>query len=93
MSLSDNLLSFLKKKKSKELEETPNGFCPGCWGRQEYGGKFYDAVYNHNKLNKSDSPQKGWIQDYADKNLYGIQLNYENDLYECPSCKLTYRPS
>lgn len=24
--------------------ETPEGYCPNCWGFQEYSGNFYEAI-------------------------------------------------
>ena len=45
MNLINSLLTVLKKGNS--IESVPEGFCPNCWGRQEYGGNFYQAVRNH----------------------------------------------
>ncbi len=93
MSLKDRLLSFLKKKEAAEKIETPEGFCPNCWGKQEYAGEFYEAVKNHNVDINSKNPNIGWVQEYADKHLSSIQLKHEDGTDVCQKCKLTYRPS
>lgn len=89
------LLDFLKKTKLEQNTDAPEGFCPNCWGRQEYGGKFYEAIVAE-KINLNNIDQKkGWVQAYADKNLSGINLvaiNHEKheEGYDCPTCKLKY---
>ena len=48
MNLLKSFKKFLEKKDNST--ESPEGFCPQCWGRQEYEGKFYEAVYKE-KIN------------------------------------------
>ena len=93
MSISKTLFNFLKKNKELNENETPEGLCPNCWGRQEYGGKFYDAVKNHGLDVNSKNPEVGWITDYAEKHLKGIKLEYSNGEGACQECKVRYRPS
>lgn len=92
MNIIESILSFLKRKDTAE-ESAPEGFCPNCWGKQEYGGQFYEAIKNENVDINQTSAHKGWIQDYADKHLSGIRLQKKGDGYMCPKCKITYRPS
>jgi hypothetical protein len=93
MSLVNSLLSFLQKTSAETNNNAvPEGFCPNCWGREEYGGQFFEAVKNHRTDINSIDPRVGWIQDYADKHLSGIQLKQESDHFVCPKCKVTYRP-
>ncbi len=85
MNLAERLISFLKRK------EAPEGMCPNCWGREEYGGKFYDAVKNNHTEIHSSKPNVGWIQAYAEQHLSDIQLvKKDDDKAVCPKCKLTY---
>ncbi len=93
MSLLNSLLDLLKKKQTLNENDIPEGVCPNCWGRAEYGGQFYDAVKNNNFDVNSKNPNVGWIQDYADKHLSSIQLKHEDDMLVCQKCKVTYRPS
>jgi hypothetical protein len=90
MKIYKSLLAFLSKE---HKEETPEGLCPNCWGREEYGGKFYEAVKNNKTDINSTNPNVGWIQDYADKHLSGIQLKPTEEGMVCSKCKVTYKPS
>ncbi|MBK8504674.1 MAG: hypothetical protein IPL46_22175 [Saprospiraceae bacterium] len=27
-------------------KDSPEGYCPNCWGTQQYSGKFYEAIKN-----------------------------------------------
>ncbi len=81
-NITKKLLSFITDPKKET--EIPTGLCPNCWGKEEYGGRFYQAVYKHDK-------ETGWVQDYAEKNLKGILLKKEDEKYKCPTCKLTYK--
>ena len=91
MNYTKSLFSFLKNKKNSEKVETPDGFCPNCWGRQEFAGKFYDAVKNHGLDVNSKNPEVGWITDYAEKHLKGIRLIDQDDKTVCQYCKISYR--
>ena len=90
MDLVKNIISFLKGG-SKEKEASPEGICPNCWGKQEYGGKFYTAIKNHGlDVNKAND-ERGWIQDYADKHLLDITLVKRDGYNMCSKCKLKYK--
>lgn len=92
LNMVESLLNYLKKKQSPGDGTTPEGICPNCWGQQEYGGKFFEAVKNyHVDINEKD-PSVGWIKEYADKNLMGIQLEKRDDQVVCQKCKIAYKP-
>ena len=42
----EKLVALFKKPASETKNETPEGVCPNCWGREEYGGQFYEAIKN-----------------------------------------------
>jgi hypothetical protein len=90
MNFIKSLVSFFKKHPVYDDQKTPEGFCPNCWGRQEYGSKFYEVAKNYNTDINSSDPQLGWIQEYANKNLTGIVLQPKNDKIVCQNCKLIY---
>ncbi len=90
MSIGKSIFEYLKNGKREDL--APKGICPNCWGNQEYGGQFYEAIKNHGLDVNSKDPEIGWIQDYAEKHLSGIKLEDHGDEYVCTSCKITYRP-
>ena len=88
-----NLIQVIRNYLARQRKsgETPEGYCPNCWGRQEYEGKFLQALQQENiDLNNIDQ-KAGWIQAYATKNFEGIKLRDIEDVLECPSCKITYR--
>ena len=91
MNIIKSLTNLLQKNKSFDPEDAPDGFCPNCWGREEYGGNFYEAIKNENVDIKTLSSNKGWVQRYADKNLGTIQLKYgEDNEAVCQRCKISY---
>jgi hypothetical protein len=92
MSIIKSILNFLNRKDSSD-QIAPEGYCPNCWGKQEYGGQFYEAIKNEGVDIHQTNPQKGWIQDYAEKNLSGIRLKPADEGKVCPKCKVTYRPT
>jgi hypothetical protein len=91
MQIIDSVLKLFKSKSTSI--EAPDDYCPNCWGKQEYGGQFYEAIKNADVDIHQKNPQIGWIQEYADKHLSGIKLQQKEDVYVCPKCKITYRPS
>ena len=93
MKLLDTLLNFLKKNPTKQKDTVPKGLCPNCWGRTEYGGQFFEAVKNHKVDVNDKNPNVGWVQEYANKHLAGIQLKTKDDQLVCQNCKITYRPT
>lgn len=93
MDILDSLLNLLREKPIPTQEDTPEGLCPNCWGRQEYGKRFYEAVKNNSVDINSKNLDVGWITDYANKHLSGIQLKQKDDSLVCQKCKLTYRPT
>ncbi len=89
MGLADSLIDFLKGSGLKH-DKAPEGICPNCWGKQEYGGKFYDVVQKHGvDINQKD-PNVGWVEEYAEKHLTGIELHKQGDYYTCNTCKSKY---
>ena len=91
MNILDSLFRLLTKEDSNK-EEVPEGLCPNCWGRNEYGGKYYESVKNDNVDVNDVSSTKGWIQEYADKHLLDIKLQHKDDSLVCAKCKVSYRP-
>jgi hypothetical protein len=91
MDLVQSLLNLLRKGQKETKEDVPEGLCPNCWGRQEYGGKFFEASKNYDSDINSKNPKLGWIQEYANKHLLDIQLKKKDDQLICNKCKVNYR--
>ena len=76
MNIFQTFKNFIKPRPSSN---TPEGFCPNCWGRQEYQGAFYNAIKNEEITTKNVDQKKGWIEVYVERNLTGIKLVSPDD--------------
>lgn len=91
MNIVQIFSNLLRNKADGNENATPQGFCPNCWGKQEYGGKFYEAIEKEQIDLNNVNERKGWIQAYAAEHLEGIKLQKtEKGIYECQICKSTY---
>jgi hypothetical protein len=88
MTLYNTLKSFLTNNENSA--ETPEGLCPNCWGRQEYQGKFFEAVKREGIDTQNITEKKGWIQAYAEQHFSGINLTHSEPHNTCASCGLKY---
>jgi hypothetical protein len=91
MNIIEIFSNLLKQKAEGNENIAPEGFCPNCWGKQEYGGNFYEAVEKENIDLNNVKARKGWIQAYAAEHLEGIKLKATTPgNYECQICKVSY---
>lgn len=88
MSGLSNLMDYIKS--GKKREEVPEGFCPNCWGRLEYGGEFYKAVIEEDINLNNIEEHKGWIQALASQYAFGIELKKKGPEWECELCSTRY---
>ena len=88
MSALSNLIDYIKAEKKQE--EVPEGYCPNCWGRQEYGGAFYKAVKKEKIDLNNIEAHRGWSQSLAPKYLYGIELKKKGKEFACEQCSTEY---
>lgn len=64
----------------------PEGYCPNCWGEQQYEGKFRDVLEKeHIDLNNVEE-NLGWIEAYVIENFEGIKVRDEDGRKICPAC-------
>ena len=91
MKIADSIIHFLKSGQEKKKSIAPQGICPNCWGREEYGGHFYERLKNHGVDINSSDPDIGWINDYAEKHLRGIKLHEEEGALVCSKCKYSFK--
>lgn len=88
MNSLKSILTFIKNNPNNNIEKAPEGYCPNCWGRQEYGGNFYKAIKAESI--KDLQRKKGWITSYAEKNLNGIRLQGKQGRFMCNVCFENY---
>lgn len=80
----------IEKEEIHAFQKIDDDFCPNCWGRQEYGGAFYNAVKAEGINTKNINQKKGWIQAYVEKHLTGIKLKVVDAQLACNSCSVRY---
>ena len=87
-----SLFSFFKSTiaKGPEVKSAPDGLCPNCWGRQEFGGQFYDSVKVEGIDTNNIDSKKGWVLAYAEVHLTGIRLREDDAQLVCNNCKMRY---
>ena len=86
----EKLISFFKKPASETKDETPEGFCPNCWGKQEYDNVIRE-LYEDKQIDVNNhTANYAFIQDFVVNKLDGIHLKKGNNSFECPTCKGKY---
>ena len=91
MTLLQKVKTWLLGKTNSN--EVPEGYCPNCWGRQEYGGAFLEAVHQE-KIDLNNVEQKtGWVNAYAVRYLEGIKLKPVEEGLVCGQCSTVYKAS
>jgi hypothetical protein len=85
-----SIIQTLKDWLTGKDHEPPKDVCPNCWGRQEYEGKFFDAVKQQDIDVHNLKDKLGWIQTYAKKNFEGIELQPTDGGLRCKQCDSLY---
>lgn len=89
MDLIQSVMDFLSNN-GKLGKEAPDGVCPNCWGRQEYGGKITDYVKDKQIDVNNHQSSYAFIQGFVVDNIKGIQLKNTSTGHKCPNCNRTY---
>ncbi len=86
----DELIKFFKKPYEETKDKAPEGFCPNCWGEQEYDNKFR-TLYEDAQVNVNNhSENYAFIQEFMVTHLNGIHLLRDEDKLVCTNCKKQY---
>ena len=84
------LVSFFKKSKQETKGKTPRGFCPNCWGNQEYDNEIRE-MYKDQQVNVNNHEANyAFIQDFVVTQLDRIHLKKGNNSFVCPTCRMKY---
>ncbi len=84
----ETILNFFKKPAIESKNKTPEGYCPNCWGKQEYDNVIRD-MYKDKQIDiNNHSANYAFIQDFIVNKINGIHLKKGNNSFECPTCKL-----
>jgi hypothetical protein len=83
----EQLIKFFKDKPSDTKGKTPEGFCPNCWGNQEYDNVIRE-LYEDKQIDVNNhAANYAFIQDFIVNRVNGIHLKKGNNSLECPTCK------
>ncbi|NNK88591.1 MAG: hypothetical protein HKO90_09935 [Flavobacteriaceae bacterium] len=86
----EKLMAFFKKPKTETEGQAPDGFCPNCWGTQEYDNEIRE-MYEDKQIDVNNHEANyAFIQDFVVTHLNGIHLKKGDNSFECPSCHAKY---
>ncbi len=84
----EDLIKFFKKPASESKGVTPQGYCPNCWGKQEYDNVIRE-MYKDKQIDVNNhAANYAFIQDFVINKIDGIHLKKGNNSMECPTCRL-----
>ena len=91
MSLEQKLIDFFKKPAKDTAGKVPDGFCPNCWGTQDYDNKVR-TMYKDKQIDVNNhEAHYAFIQDFVVSHLDGITLKKRTDKFECPTCHVEFK--
>jgi len=84
----EKLISFFRKSKEETASTPPEGYCPNCWGKQEYDNVIRE-MYAEKQIDVNNHQANyAFIQKFVVDKLDGIKLKKEIHGIECPTCKM-----
>jgi len=86
----DKLLLFFKKPKEERQGNSPEGYCPNCWGSQEYDNEIRELYKDKQVDVNNHEAHYAFIQDFVVNHIDGIKLKRGNNSLECPTCRTTF---
>lgn len=81
------LLNFFQKAASETEGIAPEGYCPNCWGEQEYDRQIRKLYVDKQIDINNHEENHAFIKDFVVTHLSGIQLKKGNNSFDCPTCK------
>jgi hypothetical protein len=86
----EELIAFFKRPQEETKNKTPKGYCPNCWGKQEYDKQIRELYRDKQVEVNNHEANYAFIQDFIVTYLDGIHLKRGNNGLECPTCKTVY---
>lgn len=85
------LLEYFRKPKETTENESPDGYCPNCWGEQEYG-KNIRQLYRDKQVDINNHESNyAFIQEFVVSHIEGIHLKRGENGLQCPTCKRNFK--
>lgn len=86
----EKLITFFSRPKSETVNETPEGYCPNCWGTQEYDHQIREMYKDKQIEVNNHESNYAFIQDFVVTHIDGIRLKKGVGSLECPTCRVNY---
>ena len=87
----ETLISFFKKRPEETINANPEGFCPNCWGNQEYDHTIREMYIDKQIDVNNHNANHAFIQDFVVNHVNGIKLKKGNNGMVCPTCKSEFQ--
>jgi hypothetical protein len=86
----ETLINFFKKSPSETKDAVPEGYCPNCWGKQEYDNEIRE-LYEDKQIDVNNhAANYAFIQDFVVTRIDGIHLKKGNNSFDCATCETKY---
>lgn len=79
---------FINLFRRQDTVVSPEGICPNCWGRQEYGPTVR-RLYRDKQIEVNNKGARHtFIQRFVVNRIDGIRLRKGNTGHDCPTCMI-----
>lgn len=86
----ETIIDFFMQSASETRGQSPQGFCPNCWGEQEYDSMIRE-MYEDKQIDVNNNQANyAFIQEFVVNRIEGIHLKKGDNSMECPTCKVKY---
>ncbi len=86
----ESLTRFFSRSPEQTKNEVPEGFCPNCWGTQEYDNTIRELFKDKQIDVNNHEARHAFIQEFVVERVKGIHLKKGNNGLECPTCRAKY---
>ena len=86
----EKLVNFFRKSEEETRDKAPEGYCPNCWGSQEYDHQIRE-LYEDKQIDVNNHEENyAFIKEFVVTHVDGIKLRKGSSGLECPTCKGKY---
>ena len=88
MNTINKLIDHFKLSRNESKNKVPDGYCPNCWGIQEWDGKVRQMVEDKQIDVNNHEANYAFIQKFVVEQVDGIRL--KGAIHKCPNCLTNY---
>lgn len=89
--MENTLIKFFQRSKEQTQGSVPEGYCPNCWGEQEYDAQIRKMYIDKQIDINNHEENHAFIQNFVVTHLSGIHLKKGNNSFECPTCHRDFK--